>query len=193
MSQIPSKGDSSREMFNPKDLLLIAETVQMAEELVSDHFKMSASEWLRPRYDVKTLTDLSPEEIVDGPFAQIIRYLGKPHDRNLGSAAYDFYKICLQDHAILKALHESSELGPMPFLLYIITHELIHIVRFSKFIQRFDASETEKQSEEIRVHGITHEILKPLSVEGLDAVFQFYRQWHSPLEALPSSNDGTTS
>jgi len=45
----------------------------MAEELVSEYYKMSASQRLRPKYDVKTLVDLDPAEIVHGPFAQIIR------------------------------------------------------------------------------------------------------------------------
>ena len=37
-------------------------------------------------------------------------------------------------------------------VVYIATHELIHIVRFSKFLQNFHASPDEKQAEEKRVH-----------------------------------------
>jgi hypothetical protein len=60
--------------FNPQQLSIITHAAGMAEELVSNHFKMSARQWLRPQYDVKTLADLDPTEVVDGPFAQIIRY-----------------------------------------------------------------------------------------------------------------------
>ena len=77
----------------------------------------------------------------------------------MGSATYDLYKICLQDDAILVALDQHPELAMLPFALYIITHELIHIVRFSKFLQGFDASAEERLSEEKRVHERTHEIL----------------------------------
>lgn len=59
--------------FNPQQLSIITHAAGMAEELVSNHFKMSASQWLRPKYDVKTLAELDPTEVVDGPFAQIIR------------------------------------------------------------------------------------------------------------------------
>src|SRR5210317_709733 len=90
--------------FKNEELTLVNNAVAMAEELVSNHYKMSDSQWLRPKYDVKTLADLTEEEIVSGPFAQIIRYEGKLKNGILGSSAYDFYKICIQDPAILEIL-----------------------------------------------------------------------------------------
>ncbi len=149
----------------------------MAEELVSNHFKMSANEWLRPKYDVKTLNELSEKEIVDAPFAQIIRYQGQRKGSSLGSGSYDFYKICLQDHNILQTLEQRPQLGLMPFCLYIITHELIHIVRFSKFLQNFDASADEKLAEEKRVHCLTRKILTDIGVPGIEHVIGFYDRW----------------
>ena len=58
----------TRTTFNPQQLSIITHAAGMAEELVSNHFKMAASQWLRPMYDVKTLAELDPAEIVDGPF-----------------------------------------------------------------------------------------------------------------------------
>ncbi len=156
----------------------------MAEELVSNNYKMSASQWLGPRYDVKTLVELKSEEIIDGPFAQIIRYKGQRKNSSLGSATYDFYKICLQDHTIHSTLEGKSDIGLFPFSLYIITHELIHIVRFSKFLQSFEASAKERMAEEKRVHQKTHEILKPVQIEGLKNVLQFYNDWRVTYEDL---------
>jgi hypothetical protein len=156
----------------------------MAEELVSNYYKMSASQWLGPRYDVKTLAELKPEEIIDGPFAQIIRYKGRRRNTSLGSASYDFYKICLQDHTIQSTLETSQRIKLFPFSLYIITHELIHIVRFAKFLQSFEASDRERIAEEKRVHQRTHEILKPVQVEGLPKVLEFYNDWRIPYEGL---------
>lgn len=156
----------------------------MAEELVSNHFKMSASEWLRPKYDVKTLVDLAPEEIVHGPFAQIVRYEGHHRNTQLGSGVFDYYKICLQDHAIHATLKKTATLELFPFCLYIVTHELIHIVRFSKFLQRFDASPSEKLSEEKRVHENTHQILDTVQISGMLDVFNFYKRWRQPLEGM---------
>ena len=100
----------SRPIFKDNELVVVNNAVAMAEELVSNYFKMSASQWLRPKFDVKTLVDLSESEVVDGPFAQIIRYQGKIKGGVLGSSAYDFYKICIQDHAILNTIEKQPEL-----------------------------------------------------------------------------------
>jgi hypothetical protein len=177
----------TRVQFNSEQLSIVTHAVGMAEELVSNHFKMSDSQWLRPKYDVRTLAELEPPEIIDGPFAQIIRYKGQPREKYLGSSTYDFYKICLQDHAILAALQENFDLPMLPFILYIITHELIHIVRFSKFLQGFDASPDERLAEENRVHARTREILSVVKLQGLPAVLYFYRDWRRVYEHMDGS------
>ena len=170
--------------FSAAQIITVNKAVEMAEELVSDFYKMSASEWLRPKYDVKTLVDLGPEEILNEPFAQIIRYKGQRKDTSLGSSSYDFYKICLQDHCILLTLEKTPDLDLFPFTLYIVTHELIHIVRFSKFLQNFDASPEEKIAEEARVHEDTHQILRNVQVPGIPTVLDFYHQWRQPFDKL---------
>ena len=157
------------------------------DEIIIVNNVVSANEWLRPKYDVKTLVDLAPEEIVDGPFAQIVRYEGQRKNTPLGSGAFDFYKICLQDHAIHSTLKKMADMKLFPFCLYIITHELIHIVRFSKFLQSFDASPSQKLSEEKRVHESTHQILHPVQVSGMVAVLDFYNKWRQPLEGMRNS------
>ena len=170
--------------FSQEQINIVNNAVAMAEELVSNHYKMSANQWLGPRYDVKTLAELNPAEIIHGPFAQIIRYRGRRKNTSLGSATYDFYKICLQDHTIQATLEKSPGIELLPFSLYIITHELIHIVRFGKFLQSFDASDRERMSEEKRVHRRTHEILRPVQVKGLAHVLEFYSDWNGPYEGL---------
>ena len=175
---------SRQNCFGSDQIKSVNNAAAMAEELVSNYYKMSASQWLGPRYDVKTLAELDPAEIIDGPFAQIIRYKGRRINTSLGSATYDFYKICLQDHTIQSTLERAPGIELFPFALYIITHELIHIVRFSKFLQNFEASDRERMSEEKRVHRRTHEILKPVQVKGLTHVLEFYNDWHVPYEDL---------
>ena len=165
------------EKFNSDQLRTVNHAVTLAEELVSNFFKMSPNEWLRPRYDVKTIVELDPSEIVDEPFAQIIRYQGKPKGSTLGSESYDFYKICIQDHNILKALKDNPKLSLTAFSLYIVTHELIHIVRFSKFLQNFDANTDEKMAEEKRVHTLTHDIISDVQLPDMEHVLAFYKRW----------------
>ncbi|MGD9022173.1 MAG: hypothetical protein PVJ62_00190 [Deltaproteobacteria bacterium] len=170
--------------FRKGELGVVNEAVAQAEEMTSNAYKMSTAEWGRHRYDIKTLADLSPAEVVDGPFAQIIRYVGRKSETSLSSSRYDFYKICLQDHTILSALRAMPELGLFAFMLYIVTHELIHVVRFTRFLQAFDASAKEKLVEEARVHERTQAILRPARISGMDAVFDFYRAWQTPLDDL---------
>jgi hypothetical protein len=163
--------------FNEAQIDSVNQAVSMAEELVSNYYKMSLNQWLRPKYDVKTIAELGPDEIVEGPFAQLFRYQGKRKGSTLGSGSYDFYKICIQDHTILATLAERPELSLVAFCLYIVTHELIHIVRFSKFLQNFDASAEEKLAEEKRVHTITHQILSEVPMTELNPVLAYYQQW----------------
>ncbi len=160
--------------FNPDQIRVVNHSASIAEELVSNAYKLSASEWLARRYDIKTLADLAPEEVVHGPFAQIIRYRGQRTDTSLSSAAFDLYKICFQDHTILKALKKFPQLRLFPFSLYIVTHELVHIIRFTKFMQNFVATTDEKACEEIRVHQKTHDILGQACIDNLTSVLAFY-------------------
>lgn len=170
--------------FSPEELQVVTRAATMAEELVSNHYKLSTSQWLNRKYDIKTQAELHPNEIVAGPFAQVIRYKGQPEASPLNSATYDFYKICLQDHQILKTLSEQPDLKLFPFTLYIVAHELIHIVRFSRFLQNFAASEKERTKEEVHVHRRTLEILQNVTVEDLDSVFTFYKAWHTHNEVF---------
>ncbi len=175
-------------LFRPDQMPLVAQAVAMAEELVGNHYKLTTSRWQRPRYDVRTFAELDPAERVEGPFAQIIRYHARPKRTELGSAGYDFYKICLQDPAILEALERRPSLQLLPFLLYILVHELIHVVRFSRFQQGFEASAEERLAEERRVHEITHTILRDLRLEGMREVLEFYVDWRTAWDrvGLPS-------
>jgi len=170
--------------FQNDELRVVNEAVALAEELASNAYKMSFAEWRQQRYDVKTLADLSQQEVVDGPFAQIMRYVGRKAETVLGSSTYDFYKICLQDHTILATLDKFPGLRLFAFSVYIVTHELIHVIRFTKFLQAFEASPEEKMEEEARVHERTREILEPVPIPGMDAVFDFYGEWEGLLDLV---------
>lgn len=164
------------EQFTTPQIKIINHSVSLAEELVCNFFKMSATQWLRHRYDVKTYADLDTHEKVEGPFAQIVRYSCQKEGDSLCSSTYDFYKICLQDKAILAAVKSRPGIELAPFVLYIIAHELIHIVRFAKFYQHFNALPEERKIEEDRVHRTTREILSRHDIEGISEVIQFYSQ-----------------
>lgn len=179
----------SLKTFTQKQIQIVNRAAGLAEELVSNAYKLSANEWLRQRYDIKTLADLSPAEVVNGPFAQIIRYQAQRSDTSLTTSSYDFYKICFQDHTIISKLKTSSALQLYPFSLYTVTHELIHIVRFTKFLQNFVATDEEKMDEEMRVHHKTHAILENIRIPGLKPVLSFYRKWQTHHDRLLSQKE----
>ena len=169
----------SLEYFSPKNIEIVNNSVAMAEEMVSNHFKLSATQLMGLNYDIKTLADLSDEEIVSNHFAQVIRYAVKKKNDLLGTSVKDFYKICLQDHSIINAMKRNRDLDLFAFALYIVTHELIHVIRFQRFLQHFDAPCHEKNDEEIRVHHQTHEILSKSRLASLHPVFEFYEKWRT--------------
>jgi hypothetical protein len=165
-------------LFDDDQLFQVARATDASEELVNNFFKLSSSQWLKNRYDIQTLKDLDAHEILDGPFAQVVKYEGRKKDFPFGSSSFSFYKVCLQDNAILSAVSEKKILLE-PFLLYVLTHELVHVVRFSKFKQRYEnKNESDVTLEEERkVHGLTYFILRSVPVAGLEQVFEFYKDW----------------
>ncbi len=152
---------------------LLCEAQVIAEEMTSDFFKLNHSHWQRSRYDILTLEHLRAEEVSPHALALVAKYQGLPPDSLLKSASFDFYRICLQDHNIFKALRSGRDLAPLPLFSYILTHELVHIVRFSRFQARFEATWQEKLAEEARVHLLTQEILAPLNFLKLAPVIQY--------------------
>jgi hypothetical protein len=160
--------------FRQQHLEILKEAAVIAEEVISDFFKLSGSNWRRARYDILTLQALRAEEISPHALALVAKYDGRHQDRVLKSAVFDFYRVCLQDHNILKMLEKYNDLSLFPLLVYVLTHELIHIVRFSQFLALFETPEAGKPEEERRVHRLTQEILAPLKVRDLPPVIKYY-------------------
>jgi hypothetical protein len=166
----------NREHFRIQHREPLREALVVAEEMTSDYFKLTSRHWLAARYDISTLADLRAEEISPHALAMVAKYGGFPKGRELKSQTFDFYRVCLQDHNILKALAARHDLRLFPLLCYILTHELVHIVRFSRFEARFDTTETEKLREEGLVHQLTWKILAPLNSLDLGPVIEHHRQ-----------------
>ncbi|WDP93153.1 MAG: hypothetical protein HUN04_04140 [Desulfobacter sp.] len=178
-------------VFNREELKLVDRAVVRAEELVNNFFKLSPAQWLNNRYDIKTAATLSRHERVDGPFAQVLKYEGQKSDVHLSSSAFSLYHVCLQDSAIIALVSQRPEIRLDPFLLYILVHELVHVVRFSRFEHRYEnASEADvTMGEEKKVHGLTYEILSGVSVSGMLKVLEFYKDWHGCLPGVGSGKN----
>ncbi len=162
--------------FSDRQVFMIGELMDMAQDLVTDYFGISSDEWRNYRYEVKTLAHLSQAEITDEALAQICMYECLKERSVTPPFSFDLYRICLQDNRILNAVKMSlNKIQLRPLLLYIFTHELSHIVRFSKYFKDFFASPEEKEAEEAIVHSITYEMLRSVGDQSLDRVLNRYR------------------
>lgn len=167
--------------FGAEDLARLNRVSRIAEELTGDYFQLSAFGPRRYLYDVATALQLSAEEVAEDAFAQLCRYVAtspSPGDRNRPGR---YYRICLQDANILLALSRVAGRFSLDTLLcYIMTHELIHIVRFERFCHPFLTDPTGREAEEQRVHALTHDILSSLEDPGMAALLDYYRTHRMP-------------
>jgi len=166
--------------FSPAEISFINGTFSKAEKLAEKHFHLSPEDWETHRYEVKTLADLEEHEIYNRAFAHLCKYYYESEDSVDKEKNIHFYRICLQDNRILNAVERgSSFIKLMPLMLYIATHELIHIVRFNRGESDFEAPMEEKIKEEERVHSITRNILRPIADNNLNLVLDcFGNQYH---------------
>jgi hypothetical protein len=161
--------------FQGEYISTLSEALGIAEERTGDYYKFSMGQWKRHRYDVKSLPRLGIDEIRPHAFALLKKGTSVINDFESKSRERDYYFICLQDHQILEAINKDRNLLLLPLLIYIFAHELVHIVRFCNFSQRFDVSDERREKEEKLVHSTTFEILKGLSVPRMDYVLDSYQ------------------
>jgi hypothetical protein len=163
--------------FNATQIPFTNKAFNDAEKLVSRNFRISEGELKRKRYDVKTLAHLEEHEIKEGAFAHLCKYVYERPARsfNADKESFDFYRICLQDNIILDAVERANSFIKLnPLMLYIATHELIHVLRFSNGEIDFDASVEEKEREEAIVHNLTKIVLQPVKHHDLDIVLDCF-------------------
>ncbi|KIX11924.1 hypothetical protein [Dethiosulfatarculus sandiegensis] len=161
--------------FTEGHLNLVSDALFVAEESVCDFYRLSGSAWANYRFELRTLADLSPREVTDRALAQVVRLRQPAHQRRL--RARDFYRICLQDHNLLNLVERQEAKGIfLPLLIYVLTHELVHVVRFYQFQHLFDAFEGQRETEEKRVHSLTSEMLGKLKMPKMDQVIDLYQE-----------------
>ena len=162
-------------LFKDQDLTTVSEALDIAEDVTGDFYKFSALQWKRHRYDVKTLKSLKAGEISKTAFALLCKGKRLVPELERPVKGRDYYFICLQDRQILRALERDRNLGLLALLIYVFTHELVHIVRFCSYDQRFEVSQGVKEREESLVHAKTYDILKNVSIPRLGYVLEAYQ------------------
>ncbi len=128
-----------------------------AEERTIGYYCIPPYRWHRLQYDLVTQQDHEWEPLPESALArlQLLSRL-RPSRETVG----DFYRIQLNDPSILNAARrESLELDLYPFLVYILTHEMVHLVRLSTILPEGQEAEVAAEAEESRVHVVSRRIL----------------------------------
>ncbi|MBW2030399.1 MAG: hypothetical protein JRH06_10375 [Deltaproteobacteria bacterium] len=164
----------SNSPFAKEDLVTVGEALHIAEDITGDYYKFSLGQWKRHRYDVKTASALRPKDLRPNAFALLSKCSRRGNRFDLPTRKRDFYLICLQDRQILRAVKRDRNVSLLSLMVYVFTHELVHIVRFCNFYQRFDVKGIGKEEEERIVHGTTFDILKDSSLPSMNYILDSY-------------------
>ncbi|MCB2187228.1 MAG: hypothetical protein KQJ78_12475 [Deltaproteobacteria bacterium] len=163
-------------VFGQQEFSLLNEALWVAEDSVSDYFRVSEGFWSRHPYELRTLAQLQGGEVSPVALAQILKLR-----RNQGPGELrgkDFFRICLQDHNFLEVINREADQGLfLPLLTYVLTHELVHVIRFGKFHQLFEADQALREREEAHVSKLCAQVLGRVKMPQLDRVLGFYEQY----------------
>ena len=160
--------------FNASQVYTTNRAFIQAERWAGRFFGIDSGQFSAYPYDVKTLPYLAAHEVNEKAFAHLCRYRYEKHHPER-QEDFNFYRVCLQDDRILDAVDRASSFIKLaPLMLYIATHELVHMIRFDRGEMEFDAPPQEKEREEERVHDITKYILKPILNPDLKLVIECF-------------------
>jgi len=158
--------------FTRSDRTTISKAASLAERLTQQYFNFAEDEWQRSPYGIFTCQEAGARLYEPDVFAHVIRY--RPKAGLASKAQSDRYGIVLQDPNILLALLRSGSHDLWTLGLFILTHELTHIVRFTTFKVDFFAAAHSRDKEEKLVQGVTKEILA--GVANTDHVLSLYER-----------------
>ncbi len=143
--------------FSPCQRRLAISALGEAEEHTSRYYCIPPHRWQQLQYDLLTQEDVEWEPLPESALAKV-QHLAKVSLRS--KEPFDFYRIQLNDPTILSAA-ERENLGDAlyHFLVYILTHEMVHLVRLSTIIGHEGDHLICLDSEERRVQRVSHQIL----------------------------------
>jgi len=148
-------------MFNQNELIQIQKTLKQAESSLAEFYRFTPREWFNYSYELLTEQDI-PSDFPrrdSKVLAEVLRYPPPAGIASLFPAHGDsFYSIMLFDKHILASLSRLPSLPFDRFMLYILTHELVHIARFSHSTN-YHLSDYQKMEEEAKVHELTRQVL----------------------------------
>jgi hypothetical protein len=143
--------------FSREQLDQVARAVDEAEARTTRYYCIPPFRWQELPYDLLTRQDHEWEPLPDPILAQV-RRMQKANPKSRPS--FEFYRIQLNDPSILSvAQREKLNDDIYSFLVCILTHEMVHMVRLSSILENEKAALLECETEESRVHRISRQIL----------------------------------
>jgi hypothetical protein len=169
-------------IFDPSERLQVTRAAARAEELTRDFYRIPGRERPRFPYDLATLADdPGPRRRV---FADVVRVV-LPASLATGRDRREIYRIRLRDDRLLAAADAGADVELFSLLLYVVTHELVHIVRFRSGLAVFDDTDDRaRRDEELRVHSITQKVLAPARDDALRIVVDRFFSDGTPGDSL---------
>jgi hypothetical protein len=142
--------------FSTPQRSLVFRALDEAEERTSGYYCIPPFRWEQLRFDLLTRADHGWEPFPE-PMLARVRRLQRINRNRL----FDFYRIELNDRSILTAAErENLDRDLYPFLVYILTHEMVHMVRLSTILDSgLDSPVSCNETEEQRVQHVARRIL----------------------------------
>jgi len=153
---------NSKNASLPQEIL--ETTSCLAEELVGDYFGLGVRDWRGLQYQLFFEKELTlTEEALAALFLFETEAL-------LPCRRRWFYGLFLAEREILALDLKRPSLEAL--LLYIFTHELVHMVRFLRFWASFWMPYEKRFAEEREVHRLCRKILRKISKKELEEIIQ---------------------
>jgi hypothetical protein len=142
--------------FSNPQRSLVFQALNEAEGRIAGYYCIPPFRWEQLRYDLLTQEDHGWEPLPESMLARV-RCLQPTNVRK----PFVFYRIELNDQNILAAAERERWTHDLyPFFVYILTHEMVHMVRLSNILDNSSSTVIPfDDAEESRVQGISRKIL----------------------------------
>jgi len=153
--------------FTPDQKKLVIHALGEAEEQTSRYYCIPPFRWQQLQYDLLTGDDREWIPLPEPILAQLqLFHRFSP----VSKSTSEFYRIQLNDPSILMAAERELLVSDLyPFLVFILTHEMVHLVRLSSLLNVTHPDKA-AESEEMRVQHISRQIFSKTNYHGMKGV-----------------------
>ena len=147
--------------FNITERTFVYSALEEAAEYLRDFYCFSPREWFNYCYDVLTEGEGALDTSQRSCLCRSTEIQTGSSNPDAPGHRLDHYQIRLYDQQYSQKAVAPIRSGILiPFMVYILTHELIHIARFCQNLHPFDCDPEFLEKEEQKVDRLTREVLK---------------------------------